>query len=72
MGLFRRLGDRIAGDTSGGRTSPGTHCGACGHPYTAADPAVSVCWDGYAGMRGTHRVHRSHTTNPNSGYYGAR
>ncbi|OHV42167.1 hypothetical protein BBK14_11130 [Parafrankia soli] len=72
MGLIRRLGDRIAGDTGPTPAADRTHCGACGHPYTPADPAVSVCWDGYAGMRGTHRVHRSHTTDPASGYYKAR
>lgn len=72
MGLIRRLGDRIAGDTNRHEPTNRTYCGACGHPYTASDPSVSVAWDGYAGMRGTHRVHRSHTTDPRSGYYGAR
>lgn len=36
-------------------------CGACGHPFTAADPQV-LTDDGY-------RIHRSETTNPCSGYY---
>ncbi|KJE25550.1 hypothetical protein FF36_00166 [Frankia torreyi] len=72
MGLGRRLVDRIVGDTNRTKPSNGTHCGACGHPYTDADPAKKVCWDGYGGTRGTHKVHLSHTTDPASGYYQAR
>ena len=39
-------------------------CQACGHSTTKADPAVKTR-DGF-------RVHRSHTTDPNSGLYGDR
>ncbi len=72
MGLARRLVDRIVGDTNRTEPSNGTHCGACGHPYTVANPATTVRRDGYAGTRGTHKIHLSHTTDPSSGYYQAR
>lgn len=36
-------------------------CAACGHDSTAADPLVKSL-DGY-------RIHRSHATDPRSGYY---
>lgn len=39
-------------------------CAACGHDGTSEDPLV-VTTDG-------SRVHRSHTTNPDSGFYGQR
>jgi hypothetical protein len=38
-------------------------CPACGHPATKADPLVKVDDGG--------RVHRTHTTDPRSGFYGA-
>lgn len=37
-------------------------CSACGHDGTPTDPLVKSL-DGY-------RIHRSHTTDPRSGYYG--
>jgi hypothetical protein len=39
-------------------------CQACGRPTTADDPAVTA--------RDGARIHKSHTTNPRSGYYGER
>lgn len=39
-----------------------TACAACGHEPTAADPLLVI--DGY-------RIHQSHTTDPQSGFYGA-
>jgi hypothetical protein len=41
------------------------HCQACGHPTTPDDPAVQVEDSGA-------RIHESHTTDPRSGFYGAR
>lgn len=37
-------------------------CRACGHPATPTDPVIPG--DGT-------QIHRSHTTNPRSGFYGA-
>lgn len=39
-----------------------TSCAACGHEPTGADPLAVV--DG-------SRIHKSHTTDPGSGFYGA-
>jgi hypothetical protein len=46
------------------KNETGKPCQACGHPTTKDDPAVKTR-DGY-------RVHKSHTTDPNSGLYGDR
>lgn len=43
-------------------------CGACGHPFTAGDPQVLTKKD--ATHAGGSRVHRSHTTDPSSGFHG--
>jgi hypothetical protein len=47
-------------------------CAACGHPFTGQDPMVLTTnnpdWGDVA--TGGPRVHRSHTTDPNSGLYG--
>ncbi|TMR22088.1 hypothetical protein ETD86_13040 [Nonomuraea turkmeniaca] len=46
-------------------------CGACGHEERPDDPLVlsdgdpSNPWDAAGG-----RIHRSHTTDPSSGFYG--
>jgi hypothetical protein len=38
-------------------------CRACGHPATPTDPVIEA--DGA-------QIHRSHTTDPRSGFYGAK
>ncbi|MCW2918648.1 MAG: hypothetical protein JWN52_6716, partial [Actinomycetia bacterium] len=42
-------------------------CGACGHPFTGTNPAVLT--QRTADHEGGSRIHRSHTTNPNDGFY---
>lgn len=42
----------------------GKPCQACGHPTTREDPPVYV-------KDGGARIHKSHTTDPKSGFYGA-
>lgn len=57
--------DLYGGATDPDAPAPGRsllHCGACGHVFTAEDGPVTV--DGA-------RIHTSHTTDPDSGFYGA-
>lgn len=42
----------------------GKPCRACGHPTTREDPPVRL-------KDGAVRVHKSHTTDPKSGLFGA-
>jgi hypothetical protein len=42
----------------------GKPCQACGHPTTREDPPVRL-------KDGNARIHKSHTTDPKSGFYGA-
>ncbi|MFF2100939.1 hypothetical protein [Streptomyces sp. NPDC058202] len=45
------------------KNETGKPCQACGHPTNPGDPAVYV--DGA-------RIHKSHTTTPGNGFYGAK
>ncbi|MEU3282901.1 hypothetical protein [Streptomyces antibioticus] len=47
------------------KNETGKPCQACGHATTPDDPAVRT-------RDGKNRVHKSHTTNPDSGLYGDR
>jgi hypothetical protein len=46
----------------------GDVCGACGHPFTTANPAVLTRRT--ADHEGGSRIHRSHTLDPGDGFYG--
>lgn len=46
------------------KNETGLPCQACGHPTTPEDPAVRTKDD-------NARIHKSHTTTPGNGFFGA-
>ena len=47
------------------KNETGKSCQACGHETTPQDPAVRIKGD-------NARIHKSHTTTPSSGFFGAK
>lgn len=47
------------------KNETGMPCQACGHETTPQDPAVRI-------KGGNARIHKSHTTTPSSGFFGAK